>query len=101
MPALGSLLGEAHAPEQFGETWIVPQALPLGIDLEEHDPDVAVIAGYIKPMDSLILVAQSRLDGGQAKGPAGPARGQFSQFLQDPFRLRAITGQPIGISEKS
>ena len=93
---LGVFVAQSQTPEQVVETWVLPQAFPLGIDLEEYDPGVSVIASLIQPVKGLIFVAEGQADGRYACGPVGLVGRQLAQLLQNALRLRMIARQSIG-----
>ena len=98
--ACGAFVNQVQPLEHLIEARVAPQALPLGIDLEEYDPGISVIASLVQPVKGLIFVSEARVDGGHTGGQVRPIDRQLLQLLQNPLGFQAIAGDSIGIAEQ-
>src|SRR5215475_1784107 len=91
---------ETHFPEEALESRVRTKRVEYWVHLEASDPGIPLLVGFLKPCQSLVLLAQAGKDDGHGRGGHVVLPRALHQFFDDLERLRPTAGGGIGVSKR-
>src|SRR5438067_407400 len=95
----GSLgLRQTHPTQQVGVAGVRVQGVPDRVHFKIGERTGALLVSFFEPCESLILLAQSDINDGEAYGRHEPLL--RAEFLDNPERLASLTQSREGVALK-
>src|SRR5438128_2691552 len=86
------LLRQPHPTQQVGVAGVRVQGVPDRVHFKIGERTGALLVSFFEPCESLILLAQSDINDGEAYGRHEPLLRGRSEFLDNPERLASLEG---------